>query len=147
MMNQKNPKSAKEHVICSWCGKVLDDEESVNPRTDSNNDVMCDDCYSDEYQYRCWLCDEWVDTEDNEKHLIVLKELAEDQDMKPGIYEVVGYPVYSDSILGDSFVLHQSSITFKKPLPKNIDEYDEIISGFICEDCYKAQPEQKKEVM
>lgn len=123
---------------CFCCENKLDEEEAEWPRKNDDNDIICDHCYTDEYQYTCPLCESYVDIDENENYIIILKELAETQkNIKSGIYEVIKRPYYSDSILGDDFRFFEDSIVFKKLLPKLNGE--NFISGFICQSCYKKK--------
>jgi len=124
---------------CAWCLGQLDEEEIEDPRKDLDGEAICDECYYEEYMYICPICQNFAETKDNEKHLMVTPELAENQRMEDGIYQVVEFPVYSASMLGH-FNFFPSSSKRVARLPVDARGYWQ--GGFICEGCAKKAIEE-----
>ncbi|KKN75780.1 hypothetical protein LCGC14_0376560 [marine sediment metagenome] len=89
-----------EVTNCSSCGDEFDEEERENPRRDSSDDPICDDCYREYYEFTCCKCEEYGDQKDQHNLLVVLEaEIvrieSEDDYLKPGIYQVVDTPYWA----------------------------------------------------
>lgn len=78
---------------CSWCGNKLNDEETESPRKDSAGDVMCDDCWSREYEGHCDRCEECVEKKElsmRPGHICAIWRSVQGDAgrIKPGYYRV-----------------------------------------------------------
>jgi len=122
-----------ETVLCEWCGSAFDDPaERDDPRRDANGEPICDQCYEDEFQYRCCWCGEYEEIEHRHKLVVV----AEPQGFRPriyrGIYRIVSLPYYADGMIQGWLFAH----ALKKicPLPEGIDTRD-YPCGHLCREC------------
>ena len=41
---------------CAYCGEPLTDEEVANPIEHEAKDLICDDCYHENYEFACCDC-------------------------------------------------------------------------------------------
>lgn len=95
---------------CTSCGVSLSDEELENPRRDSGGDVICDSCYSDEFEDWCSLCDEVVDKDELEAspgHIVAVYSDAPvrgGDDLKAGYYRVLSWPFFADGMVEGYFI-------------------------------------------
>lgn len=83
---------------CTWCGEILNEEETEAPRLDSMDDVICDSCYDDEYMSECPSCCDFYETEEEESEIFLLFE--DGFGVPPGIYRPTYRPFYSQPIIG-----------------------------------------------
>lgn len=131
---------AKSDDECSACGDALDEEERENPRKDSADDPICDDCYYKDHQFSCCWCEERVDkTEDQHNLLIVLYaeavriESADDY-LKQGIYQIVRNPYFAGDYF-DMWILWEA-VAWLCDLPDDVDVVDnQYPCGHLCLEC------------
>lgn len=73
--------------ICGYCHRALVGEEAENPRRDEAENIICDQCYEEHYQFHCAICEE---CEENTVpyYSALSKEYADNYDCEevPGIY-------------------------------------------------------------
>ena len=129
------PKSRQDvgctELLCSVCAKQLDQEQAEDPHRDEDGDIVCDECWSEDYEYLCHLCQNLVEIEDNQKHIFVTPALAADQKMQTGIYRVVNLPWFSSNYF--SMWILQDAVSLVCDLPAEL--VDELSGGYLCEDC------------
>jgi hypothetical protein len=101
-------KNMKE--MCSYCGKVLQDEELENPMTDGDNEIMCDACYEEAYMRYCDVCESHYNIPDNEvdTYFFVGKQESKDVDLAPGFYQALRFPIAYGSIIGYSQIIKEN---------------------------------------
>lgn len=127
---------------CNYCGNNITDMYDFPEIFD--NEVMCEECYKDNHMSYCPLCENSYDTKDGDSgHVLITKELAKDQGIKHGIYEVLKRPFFFGDILGGFHGFFDN--TLKLVANIDIDEYEptvrshytkgDINSGFICPEC------------
>lgn len=86
---------------CTKCGVELDEEEREDPRLDSDGDPICDDCYREDYQFMCCICQDFHD-DTREKHSMII--VFEDvHGTAPGVYEIIAHPYYYDCMIDAGF--------------------------------------------
>ncbi len=93
---------------CAWCEKLLDD-----PERSDNGEILCDDCYREEYSGDCDRCMNIVDKTELESRpgemIAVLREAPGlSGDMRPGYYRVKDWPFFADGIIEGYF--HDSNL-------------------------------------
>ena len=136
-----NIKSEKQN-FCTECGTELDAEEAESPRVDKDGDIICDQCFENQYSYLCPLCGEIFDEDFSvkisPKHILVTKYAAEELGFDPGIYEIISYPFFADGIIELHFF--KSSIKKIAELSGDFNE-DDLIDDihYVCEECAKKQ--------
>lgn len=86
----------KISCACSRCGNDLSEDEMEAPREDESGEIMCDDCYSDNYEELCPICSNIYDkpTTPEDTYFVISKETEHEAEMKAGFYQVLRYPVF-----------------------------------------------------
>ena len=128
---------------CTYCGDELDLEEIESPYTDDDNEIMCDDCYDENYRTFCPICENSYDTKDFvNDYIVITEELSKETEMIAGIYEIKKRPFFYGSILSGFDNFFDNSIELVTSI--NINQYKKIDCGescckvtsdFICPDC------------
>lgn len=142
----------KKNNECSYCGNDLDEEEVENPRRDESEDIMCDQCYEDNYQNYCSLCEETYDkpTKPEETFFVVAKEVSEECEVEPGFYKVLDWPYWLGATGFGFEMLFKNSIELVKAadinsmLKKFYGKYaEEFGADEICPECFKKYTNPK----
>ncbi len=109
----------------------MNDEETADPYRDESGDILCDECYSEHYEYICPICQDCVAIEGNQEHIIVTQALADDQRMESGVYRIAARPWFSSDYF--SMRVRQEAVVLEDALPS---EALEMVSGdYVCERC------------
>ena len=137
-----NVKPERLPNICTECKTELDTEEAESPRLDEDGNIICDECFENQYSHLCPLCGEIFDEDFSvkisPKHILITEYAAEELRLNPGIYEIISYPFFADGIT--EFYLYASSIKKIAELPGDFNEGDFIADiHYVCEDCAKKQ--------
>ena len=137
---------------CSRCGNDFNSEELENPRFDEDNDPICDQCYEDNYQQYCLLCEEYYDnpTKPEETFFLVAKEVSDECDVEPGFYKVLEWPYWLRATGFGFETLFKRAIQLVKKadinsmLKKLHGRYtQEFGANEICEDCFNKYTNRK----
>lgn len=150
MRESDNNTQSRPDPHCSWCGDILDEEEQENPRGEDGNvacdddDVICDDCYREEYEFTCWWCENYGKTEDQHNMLLVLEREAvriegQNRYWKPGVYQIIKRPYYGSDYF-DSWILG-GALVWLCDLPAEASD-ESYPSGHLCLDCQNRIWEQ-----
>ena len=135
---------------CDNCGVdifELDDFPIIE-----NGQVYCEDCEKEKFYTICPICEESFRKAQEAQDMVIVinKELAQSQEIKPGIYKVLRYPIYRACLVFGFESLYtenieivraldiekmESEIRFKTGWNKK-DAKTEILSGEICKDCF-----------
>jgi hypothetical protein len=105
-------------ATCPCCERELSDDERRAPLRDADGLVLCDDCWSEQYEAQCHHCGRTViDEEDIDGQpaqltgrpgeLIVLYEPCPTDDagdLPPGIYRVLAWPIYTAPMIGSGWL-------------------------------------------
>lgn len=129
---------------CDHCGKSIFDLDDFPVIKDG--EVLCEDCYSDEYRTLCPVCEEEYEKDAETDFFFITRRTTEDTRNPVGLYKVVERPFfYGDCVTGfDGF--YEGAVVQVNDL--DIDEfYDiklghrqkclEIETDLICPDCAK----------
>lgn len=113
---------------CTECGDLFDSDSEGIVCDVGNGCGACEDAFS-----RCDICKEhFKSTEKPDETFFTLsKEGAEEQDMKPGLYSVKCFPVYSSDYFSTFIDKHNVELI------KELDTYEK--SNFICGACFEKQ--------
>ena len=113
---------------CCNCGNKI--EEYYYKEKD--NEIYCDNCYQDNFQFTCSICEEYHDNPETpqENYIYLHKEI---DGYKQGFYNVLRFPVYfsdmfSATICSDALNLASTNRIYK--------ENTEDPTGFICKGCF-----------
>ncbi len=134
-------------ILCTYCGHQLDEWEVEEPYTDDYGDIMCDECYKENYQDYCGLCEEYYDkpTKPEELFFVVSKEASTEVSMSsisPGIYQTIHWPYFMGATGFGFETLFESSIRLVRELDINSmlsklysNYHKEIGANEICPEC------------
>lgn len=103
---------------CAYCGESLVGEEADDPRKDGSGDVMCDECWHDQHEYTCDLCEDYEECGDHQHEMLVVWETvggSGGRSVEPGIYRIVEWPYWTSDML--SMWLHKESLSCIAALP------------------------------
>ena len=130
-----------EGTKCPNCGYKLDEEERESPRLSWDNEPICDDCYQEEYQYRCCNCEEHYDQDEDGQDvqhnmIVVFSPTVSSYGEKvlPGVYRVTGGPYWSTDYF--SSCLHSYNLKWLCKLTESFQKEDPFYPvGHLCTDC------------
>lgn len=105
-------KALAERVECEWCGERLEDEEAADPRRDAGGDLMCDQCWHDEYEFTCAFCENYEHNDHQHDFLVVWQKTT---GVEPGVYRTLGSYWTSDMF---SMWLHPDQLERVGDIPK-----------------------------
>lgn len=110
---------------CESCNELFDSNcEGIT----TDDGQICEAC-SDDYHY-CPLCEEYFKaaTDPKDSFFVLSPSDAEGQDMKPGLYSVDRFPVYTSDMVTQT--IDKCAVV----LIKESTEYE--TSGFVCRTCF-----------
>lgn len=120
---------------CTSCEEDLDGEEIENPRKDKDGSILCDDCYDEEYEHHCPICEEFfyedLNAKITPKYLMVLQMVGDDVGLTAGIYEIIRYPFFADGIIE----MHIFKRAVKRICDNPPDIQDCCTLYYICDEC------------
>lgn len=125
---------------CTYCDLPLTDEEIADPDRDECGDVLCDECYCSKYHGTCGRCGECYDTQRWEPVAFVAPEPVPadiGDDMPPGYYRVVGYPVYASDMF--SAWIERNHVRYVAA-PDSDLWWSSAACEWLCEDCTAKLP-------
>ena len=92
-------------IKCGCCGGKLAEDEIDDPYEDrddfGNGEPICFECHNEHYQFTCSLCEEYDDIAVQHRMVIVRRA---GYGVRPGVYQITGYPHYYSDICGDGGV-------------------------------------------
>ena len=113
-------------IACELCGEALNEEEVASPRLDDDGKPICDECFHEEYEFVCCLCEEYGFVEDQHNFVVVF----DTEEVKPGIYRVLKAPYWCHSYF--SAWLYPDALEYVAPLPMPEHDYP---CGHLCKTC------------
>ncbi len=120
---------------CEWCDVQLDEEEASGPSLGEDDEIICDDCHHEQYEFVCCLCENYDENDIQHAMLVVFPYNEDDESLgvQPGVYRVTSLPYYDSPMLGKGR-LRPSSLEWLCSCPPQV-----IIGGFpcghLCGDC------------
>lgn len=126
---------------CTWCGEELDSEERENPERDDRGELMCDECYDEEYMGYCDRCGEKrakSELEANPGDLIAIWLTAPGArgNLAPGYYRVNGWPFFADGMIEGYFYNDRlDRVADLDEQGKRVAEDAYSLSGPLCSCC------------
>lgn len=120
---------------CDGCGTSifeLDDfPEIVKNENGKCTEILCEECYDDNYRETCPICEESYDVKDfTSDHIIINEELGVETKLTPGIYEILERPFFFGDILTGFDAFFDNAI--KLVVPIRINFYKKIKCGNSC---------------
>ena len=141
-------------IKCVQCDAVLTGEQMESPYENDDNEVMCDDCYEDEYMSVCPICEDSFEKSrklEDGYYFAITKEAVEDsgvmyngENMKPGIYKALEYPMYrADIVFGFNYFYDNTiELVVENDFPDGGSYCEEICGG--CVEKYKNEQNKNK---
>lgn len=110
---------------CFFCDESLTEEEMEAPYKTGDN-LVCDECYHDNFCFVCPICEEYSD--DEETHFVLTEK---DNTVPVGYYEILKHPFYISHMLGTDEIWPHC-VKKVADLRGNEDR-----TGYICPNCMK----------
>lgn len=129
-----------ETLTCEWCGELLKVEEADNPERYAVGNVICDECYSENYEQLCPLCENLFEYEEFGPGELYFVLTATDAGVPPGIYVANRFPYFGGSVLGPERVFPNAvtRVASLDVLPGNVapvEHPNDGSNGQICQEC------------
>lgn len=95
----------KHGCDCDNCGKSVFDMDDFPEVLTDRDELLCEDCYDEEYRTYCPLCEELCENEDMTEYFFITKETSKTVHKPIGMYKILKYPFYyGDCVFGfDNF--------------------------------------------
>ena len=121
----------KKIVECQHCGNNLDFEERDDPRRDDCGDPICDECWSEKYEFNCCWCGEYEHIDEQHKMLVVFESCG---GLEPGVYSIDSGPYWTSDYFSMWFNL--DCLTRLGNLPRSLAaSHEGYPSGHLCRNC------------
>lgn len=117
-------------IKCTWCDQELSDDELEAPYSTEDNEILCDECYYEEYEFTCCWCEEHGLQKNQHKILVIFDE--NEADMPVGVYEITHFPYYTDDML--SMWLTKWALKKLTDLPEGLEQ-GYYPCGHLCKSC------------
>ena len=121
-------------VPCTHCGRDIPGDEMENISRDQDGDPICDECYYDQYHFRCSLCGEHEHNR-HQHNVMVVYEDGVIGGQKPGLFQIIDLPYYMDGMI-EGYVI-ESAVKRVGPLPKGAQSDGYYPAGHLCRQCVK----------
>jgi hypothetical protein len=123
----------KKIKICAYCGDELDEEEIESPRVDGEGDIICDECYNEQCEFKCCLCRDYGNIADQHKIVVVFEKIL---GVEPGLYRVTNRSYWYASIVGDDGGIFPTAVQRIGNIPVGADG-NGYPCGHLCAECQK----------
>ena len=125
---------------CIDCGDQLTEEEVAAPNRDTDGDVLCNECWSNEYLFECGKCEDYtpkligdVDYYGGIGSVFVSHDEYE-TGAKKGIYTVIKHPFYHADLFG-AWLLEDAVEQLSPSTHGMVENHYPI--AFLCGECAK----------
>ena len=113
----------KNNCACEYCGTSIFELYDFPNFTDSfidiseTNEVICEECFEDNYKETCLICEEWFISPQNPKehHFVICEKTEKEEGIKAGIYQVLDYPFFVGATGFGFQYLFDNSVKLVKP--------------------------------
>lgn len=126
---------------CDHCGKSIFELDDFPEVLVEHKEVLCEECYDEQYLTVCPLCEDSYEKEDMTKYFFITKSTSKEVGKPIGMYEILKHPFYySDGITDFGFfndaIRKVSDIDIDEVHPI-FDPYsdDRILLDCICPRC------------
>lgn len=122
----------KHECECDYCGKSifeLDDYPNVSVE---RNEVLCEDCYNEEYRTTCPICEESWEIDEMTDYFFISKANSKEVGKQSGIYKILEHPFfYGDCVTGFNSFFDGA---IQKVSDIDIEEIYSILHPQLCKD-------------
>jgi hypothetical protein len=125
-------KAAKPKLYCYSCGEELKGQDLEGPRHDEDGNVLCDDCYYEEYCFECCMCGDYAINK--EKQTVIIFD--ETFGVKPGLYQILKRPFYYCPVAGEGAGVFNDALQRIGDIPDGVTG-DGYMAGYLCADCQR----------
>lgn len=122
---------------CDDCGTSIF-EMRDHPHIDiAAEELLCEDCYHDEYETNCPYCENTVRNEDiQEEYFVINEDGAVETGLQVGFHKALETPCFKSGFFGFEYII-ENSTEFVKAFPKSSPDCQE--TGFICTECVEKE--------
>lgn len=127
---------------CSRCGESVFDIWDFPEVLEEEREVLCEDCYDEEYRTYCPLCEESCEKEDMTEYFFITKDTSKTVHKPIGMYKILKYPFYyGDCVFGfdaffDNAIEKMSDLDIKEAYSmRNPRNEKDILLDCICSEC------------
>ena len=122
---------------CTRCEELLDEEEAESPRLDKrddNEDIICDDCYTELFEITCPICEEYFEDENfgEGKFHFIITDYDYPHSIRPGVYKAIRFPFFSSCMVGSDDI-YPECVEFVAPIKHGWCK--KSANGQICQEC------------
>lgn len=117
-------KAAKPKLYCYSCGEELKGQDLEGPEHDEDGNILCDDCYHEEFCFECCLCGEYGDNKDKYNMIVVFNKEVK---AEPGLYRITKEPFWHYHII-------PNAVQRIGDIPEGTHS-DGCLLGYLCAEC------------
>lgn len=129
---------------CEQCGTIERINDDETPSKDDDGDAICDECYHDNYEFACCVCQEYGHVDDQHNMIAVFDpEIFGEDDAKygwrRGVYMVISSPYYTSAMIGHGW-LHTWALDWIGEIPRDKGEFESpqgYPCGHLCDECQR----------
>ncbi len=132
----------KHNCDCDNCGKSIFEMYDFPEVLTDKDELLCEECYDDEYRTVCPLCEESCEKEDMTEYFFITKETSKLVYKPIGMYKILKYPFYyGDCVFGfdafyDGAIEKVSDLNIEEAYyMHNPNNNKDILLDSICPDC------------
>jgi hypothetical protein len=122
-------KAVEPKLYCHSCGAELTEQDLEGPEHDEDGNIICDDCYHEEYCFECCLCGEYGDVKDQHNMVVVFEESM----VEPGLYRVLNESYWAAPLLGKA-IIFPHAVERIGDIPEGANDRGYQL-GHLCADC------------
>lgn len=134
----------KHGCNCDNCGKSVFEMNDFPEVLTDKDELLCEECYDEEYRTVCPLCEESCEKEDMTEYFFITKKTSKTVHKPIGMYKILKYPFYyGDCVFGfdaffDDAIEKVSDLNIKEAYyMHNPNNEKDILLDCICPDCAK----------
>jgi hypothetical protein len=127
---------------CAHCGKSIFEMDDFPEVLENEREVLCEDCYDEEYRTYCPLCEDSFEKDDITEYFFISKETSKEVHKPIGMYKILKYPFYyGDCLSGfddffDDAIEKVSDLDIQEAYSMiNSDNRKDIMLDCICPNC------------
>lgn len=129
----------KQDFSCDTCGVDFREHNEDFKVIEDEDRMICYNCYDDTYRTYCSICQHMFDNPDTPKEtrLYVNKYASDEIGYPIGLYQVLEFPYFRCSILGDDFTVNDRSIMQVSKIDfRKLGFEDNGMDSKVCHECF-----------